>query len=163
RDQWSAVQFHELLNAFVGDRDYAAAARIASHMLAHFDAFPSRRTVEKLTRELAGRGDDWTRLALPTPSERQGPPPRARRRPAAAEWQAQRGRLGRSEAMEYLLERLRLLNCFQGSQPGGLGYVCTMHAEPEGMSDGAWRKDRGRREVINPYVELQRQGLGIAD
>src|SRR5260370_2490572 len=69
----------------------------------------------------------------------------------------------RRGGMDFVLHRLRLLNCFQGGQPGDLGYGCTMHWEPEGMVDAAWGLHRGKTEVINPYLQLTRFPLTVAD
>ena len=63
------------------------------------------------------------------------------------------------EQIDFLCERMRLLNCFQGSQPGRFDAYQQQYAESGGMSGdasfGGYRP--GRTKVINPLAELGRQ------
>src|SRR5262249_39448479 len=73
----------------------------------------------------------------------------------AAEWDALKKKLTREEQIDYLCERLRLLNCFQMGQPGGYFPDEKQYAEPCGMAANAsWGLGKGKTEVINPLTEL---------
>jgi hypothetical protein len=113
---------------------------------------PVSRGSRNARRSRSSRGT-WTSGATTGRRSRSG-------RPASG---LARGKMNRRAAMDFLLHRLRLLNCFQGGQPGDLGYGCTMHWEPEGMVDAAWGLNRGKTEVINPYLQLTRFPLTVAD
>jgi len=73
--------------------------------------------------------------------------------------------MSRAQQIAYLVARLRLLNCFQWSQPGRLDYFERQSAEPRGMtadsSSGGFR--RSGTPVINPAVELMGDPDGRAD
>src|SRR5262249_49488579 len=58
--------------------------------------------------------------------------------------------------IDFLCERMRLLNCFQRGQPGGYSPDETQYAEPCGMeSNASWGLRKGKTEVINPLTELR--------
>ena len=112
---------------------------------------PAKRVVERfagtrfhtealrLLDELPRRREDFDGLRLPTP----------------AEWAAQKRQMSRREQIDFLCRRLRLLNAFQVSQPGGAWYGVTQYAEPCGVSqDASWGRWLGKTAVINPLVEL---------
>jgi hypothetical protein len=97
---------------------------------------------------LPKRRDDFQQLKLPT----------------AAEWGEVKAKLSRAEQIDYLCRRLRLLSCFQYSQPGEVSYAETQFAEARGMSrDAASAGHRGKTEVINPLVELAGEVHGEVD
>jgi len=129
----------QMLVAFVGDRDYPKAERLAK-LLA--DKFPETRFHEygvRLAGELPKRRDDFVKLRLPTPKE----------------WADLKPTLTRERQIDYLCERMRLLNCFQWGQPGGFFYSEKQYAEPCGLArEASWGLNRGKTEVINPVVEL---------
>jgi hypothetical protein len=133
------VYGYQMLIAFVGDRDYVKALRLAKLVAEHFDNTPPHDDAVRLAKQLPKRSDDFSKLRLPT----------------AKEWADLKTKLNRTEQIDYLCQRLRLLNCFQMSQPGGFAYSETQYAEPCGLSgDAAWGMEKGKTEVINPVVEL---------
>jgi hypothetical protein len=129
----------QLLVAFVGDRDYAKAEKLAQALAERYPETRFHDIGVRLSKELPRRQDDFKKLALPS----------------AKEWAAIKPKLTRSEQIEYLCQRIRLLNSFQWGQPGGVAYSATQYAEPCGMSENAaWSGKKGKTEVINPLVEL---------
>src|SRR5437588_9122149 len=66
-----------------------------------------------------------------------------------------KSKMSRTEQIDYLCRRLRLLNCFQYSQPGSAFYSEKQFADAGDMSrDAADGHAGGKIEVINPLVEL---------
>src|SRR5207245_5012670 len=93
-----------------------------------------------LAAQLPRRGDDFVKLKLPTP----------------AEWEGLKKQLTRAQQIDFLCERMRLLNCFQQGQPAGIELSQKQFAEPCGISrDASWGGSQGRTEVINPLLELR--------
>jgi hypothetical protein len=120
-----------MLAAFADDRDYDEALRVARHITERQGQTRFHAEAARLLDELPRRRDDYKDFRLPTPQE----------------WAAEKGRLTRAEQIDYLCRRLRLLNCYQRAQPGGIGYTDRQYAEPSSAGGE-------RTEVINPYVEL---------
>jgi hypothetical protein len=88
---------------------------------------------------LPKRRDDFVKLRLPTP----------------AEWAEMKKRMSRTEQIDFLCRRYRLLNYFQMGQPGGYMPGAAQYAEPCGMArDASWGLDKGKTKVINPETEL---------
>jgi hypothetical protein len=139
RDQVGELVGQKMLVAFVGDRDYPTAIRYAKQIN---ELYPDTRFhgyAKGLAQQLPKRTDDFTKLKLPTP----------------AEWAELKKKLTRDQQIDYLCERLRLLNCFQMGQPGGYDPGETQYAESCGLSENAaWGGRGGKTEVINPWVEL---------
>ncbi|MFO0825310.1 MAG: hypothetical protein U0792_19675 [Gemmataceae bacterium] len=140
RDQLGELVGHKMLVSFVGDRDYTAAIK---HAKLIDELYPNTRFhpyAKDFLAQLPKRMDDFTKLKLPT----------------AKEWADLKKKLTRDEQIDFLCERLRLLNCFQMSQPGGCDPGETQYAEPCGLSENAaWGGGRGKTEVINPLIELR--------
>lgn len=130
---------HRMLVAFIGDRDYGRAVEIARRIVRRYPDTRFSEDASRLVDELPRRRSDFRDLVLPTPSD----------------WDKMRERLTREQQLVFLCKRLRLLNCFQEGQPGGISYPATQYREPCGLSiDAAWDLLHGRTEVINPYREL---------
>ena len=130
---------YRMLVAFAGDRDFAETERLANALVQHFPDTRFHDYAVKFSKEMPKRADDFKKLKLPTPEE----------------WAALKKKLSRAEQITYLAERLRLLNCFQGGQPGGYSITDVQYAEPSGLSrNAAWGLGRGQTKVINPYFEL---------
>src|SRR5581483_6751455 len=139
RDRLGDWYGQEMLAAFVGDRDYTKTELRAKRLAERFAGTRFHASAARLLDELPRRRDDFDGLKLPTPTE----------------WAAQRGPMSRREQIDFLCRRLRLLNCFQMGQPGGIWYGQAQYAEPCGISpDAAWGRNLGKTEVINPLVEL---------
>jgi hypothetical protein len=139
RGQVGELEGHKMLIAFVGDRDYPAALRHARRINDLYPDTRFHRYAKDLTDQLPKRSGDFTALKLPTP----------------AAWAALKKTLTRGQQIDYLCERMRLLNCFQMCQPGGYDPGESQYAEPRGLSeDAAWGGRGGTTEVINPLTEL---------
>jgi hypothetical protein len=139
RDRLGEIHGQQMLVAFVGDRDYDKTLRLARIMAEHFAQTRFHHYAVELARQLPRRRDDFKELKLPTPDE----------------WSKLKKALTREEQVDFLCKRLRLLNCFQWGQPGGVSFSQKQYAEPCGLSENAsWGLDRGKTEVINPLVEL---------
>lgn len=77
------------------------------------------------------------------------------RLPTRARWAELKMTMTRDEQIDFLCQRMRLLNCFQWGQPGGYDPAQQQYAEPCGLGeDAAWGGGRGKTEVINPLTEL---------
>jgi hypothetical protein len=147
-------QYHdELLHAFCYKRDYATAIRYAQHLSKPvFDGYRYQSRSKELAQQLTRREpEDFKTLTLPT----------------AEQWAEQRKVMSRTEQIEFLAKRLRLLNCFQWGQPGGVSYEDTQHDRWTGF--GGFDLHAGAPpstqpvEVINPYVELKSFHLEVKD
>lgn len=133
------VYGYQMLSSFAGDRDYERTEKLAKLLIERFPKSRFSLYAERFVKELPKRKEDFTTLTLPTPEE----------------WQTLESTLTREQKIEYLAQRIRLLNCFQDGQPGGISYYDTQHKEPSGISrDAAWGAGRGKTRVINPVLEL---------
>src|SRR5262249_47590036 len=131
RDRLGDAYGHQMLAAFADTRDYDAALKVARHITEHLSHTRFHSEAARFLDELPRRRDDFKEFRLPT----------------AEEWTAEKRRLSRPEQIDYLCRRLRLLNCYQHSQPGGISYRDRQYAEPQAAGGP-------KTEVINPYVEL---------
>lgn len=140
RDRLGDLYGYRMLAAFAGDRDYARTLELARGITKHFKNTRFSRYVAGLQEQLPKRRSDFTTMVLPTP----------------AEWKALKEKLSREKQIQFFCDRMRLLNCFQGSQPQReVSYVQPQYREPSGMSDDAsWGGGPGKTEVVNPYVQL---------
>lgn len=150
RDHFGKVYGYQMLSAFAGDRDYERALTMARAINARLPGSRFSEYALALAEQLPRRSGDFTDLALPT---RQG-------------WRALRRRsLSRAQRIQYLCDRLRLLNAFQQKEPEGVDLSQAQFAEPVGISrDAAWSRGKARTRVINPYRQLtgpRRRGLGL--
>jgi hypothetical protein len=139
REQVGELVGQKMLVAFVGDRDYPTAIRYAERIN---ELYPDTRLhtyAKGFIEQLPKRTDDFIKLKLPSP----------------AEWAELKKKLTRDEQIDYLCERMRLLNCFQMGQPGGYDPGETQYAETCGLSENAaWDGGMGKTEVINPLTQL---------
>jgi hypothetical protein len=156
-------EYHEqMLHAFCYRRDYPAAQAFALHLSKPlFNEYQYHDRAVELAAQLNRRGGDFKTLKLPT----------------AAEWAKLQQAMARRQQVDYLAQRLRLVNCFQWGQPGGVNYADTQYdrptrgldAEDEGLPPGPDGGEGGKNgkdkpvEVINPYVELRRMRLEVRD
>jgi hypothetical protein len=128
-----------MLSAFAGKRDYELALKLAQLVRERFPGTEFHKYAAGLADQLPKRRDDFKKLKLPT----------------AKEWADIKAKMSRVEQIDYLCQRLRLLNCFQYSQPGGVDYSEGQCAEPGFMTrNAAWGGPSGKTKVINPLVEL---------
>jgi hypothetical protein len=146
RHRVGEIAGHRMLAAFAGDRDFDEAQRLARALVQRYPGTRFHEDGVRLSKELPKRAGDFKTLKLPT----------------AKEWAELKPTLTRKEQIEFLARRMRLLNCFQMSQPGGYSLSEQQYAEPCGLSrDAAWGLYRGKTPVINPYVELTGAREGV--
>lgn len=127
---------HQMIREFAGNRDYAAALKAARRIELHFYDSLFGKEAERFRRELPKRVADFETRALPT----------------SAQWAEQRKSMSRAEQIQFLCERLRLLN---GGRGGAFDQLRAQYREPLGMSPNAsWLGSLGKTEVINPLAEL---------
>jgi hypothetical protein len=139
---------YQMLSAFAGGRDYGATLKLAKLVRDRFPGTEFHKYAVGLADQLPKRRDDFEQVKLPI----------------ATEWTKVKAKLSRAEQIDYLCRRLRLLNCFQWSQPGGVSYAETQYAEARGMErDAAGGGHGGKTEVINPLVELAGEFEGEVD
>jgi hypothetical protein len=135
----------EMLDAFSHQRNYTEALRLAKHLSQPlFADYQYHERAKELAAQLPKRLDDFKTLILPTPEE----------------WKTTTAALPREKQVEYLVSRLRLLNCFQLGQPGDVDYRDEQYREPGHRWSG---EKPAAMEVINPYNELRRLRLLPAD
>ena len=135
-----------MLVAFIGDRNYEQALTLARGLARHYPETQLHEYAVGLAEQLPRRMDDFKTLKLPTP----------------AHWAEMKRTMSRREQIDFLCQRLRLLNCFQMGQPGGYHSSATQYAEPCGISENAaWGLNKGKTEVINPVTELAGQHDGL--
>jgi hypothetical protein len=142
RDQLGHQYHQDMLSAFSYHRDYDRTLVLAKHLAKEqFEGYAYHSRAKNLAKQLPRRMDDFKAFKLPTP----------------AEWKEQQGKLKRAEQIDYLAKRLRLLNCQQWGQPGGVNYEDLQNSEPfaGGRKKGV--------ELINPVVELEKLNLDVAD
>jgi hypothetical protein len=139
REQVGELVGQKMLVAFIGERDYPAAIKHARFIIERYPNTRFHHYAKDLAEQLPKRTGDFTQLKLPT----------------KAEWAELQKKLTREQQIEYLCERMRLLNCYQVGQPGGIDYGGPQYAEPCGLAeDASFGGGDGKTEVINPLVEL---------
>jgi hypothetical protein len=143
RDLLGHTYHQEMLQVFSFQRDYDRTLVFARHLSKPvFDGYQYQKRAQMLAQQLPKRGDDFQTLKLPTP----------------AEWKGQQAKLSREEQIKYLAARLRLINCRQMGQPGGVDYQDEQSSAPFAGKDA----NKGK-PVINPANELHALKLQAAD
>lgn len=147
RDNFGIITYDAMLYAFSKDRDYATAIAYGEHLSKSiFNGYPYQKTAIALTQQLKNNPGDFKIFRLPD----------------SLEWVALKQKLSRTEQIDYLAKRLRLLNCIQPGQPGGIDYdmyqYAVSFAESYKIGFEYWRHNP-RYEVINPFVEIIRMKL----
>lgn len=128
-----------MLGAFANARDYERALQFARRLAAPaLSGFEHHDRACELAEQLPRRTSDFHELQLPTP----------------AEWQQFRKDRPRAEQIVFLVQRLRLLQCPQQSNPGGVWYSTPQ----DGATGGGWREPTDPR--VNPFDALL--GLDLA-
>ncbi len=140
RDSLGNLAHQEMLEAFSG-RDYTRTLALADHLSQPiFAEFRYQKRAQELGAQLRKRADDFKTFKLPP----------------LQEWTDLKKTMPRDEQVRFLAARLRLLNCIQWGQPGGVNYEDPQH-------DGAGGPREQGAAVINPYVELQKLKLEIGE
>lgn len=134
------VQGHRMLVEFVGNRDYSEAIKQARLIEKHFQKTMFSSLAERIIKELPQRGHDFKELTLPTPTE----------------WETWKSQHSRTEQINYLCSRLRLLNCYQYGQPADVDLFDSQTAKPTGLNIEATRPlfREKTTKVINPLLTL---------
>jgi len=133
REKYGNLVGYRMLQAFVGDRDYDEAMRLATIILAKYPNTLLAKDAAGLLDQLPKRMNDFKELSLPTP----------------AEWAELQRQLSREQQIGYMLERLRLINvdCSLTDQ----------YREPRGLSQNATYFLRpGSTRVVSPLDVLWR-------
>jgi hypothetical protein len=152
RKDLGAVYDQRMIEAFVFNRDYALAERLARGIARLYRGSLHDTAAPRLASELPRRRDDFATLRLPTPGE----------------WERLRQDMPRGEQIDFLCRRLRLLNYENGKRRQA------QYAEPAGPRAGPdvlalegeelLMASLGRTPVINPLVELTvTLRVGLAD
>ena len=142
------VYGYRMLVAFAGNRDYDQTLKMADLISEHFKDTALYQYALDLREEIPKRRDDFKTLKLPTPKE----------------WEDLKRTLNRQQQIQFLCDRVRLLNCFQDGQPGGTDLDDKQYAEPCGMADNAsWGGRGGKTKVINPRTALKKLKPTIAE
>jgi len=146
REPIGGVVHQEMLDAFCYSRDYPAALALARRLADDiFDGYTYHQRAVELAEQLTRSTEDFHTLALPVPDE----------------WTRMKATMSREETIQFLAARLRLLNCMQMSQPGGISYADRQCREP--FSSGGGGVWGGGTQVINPYNELLAMNLTPSD
>jgi hypothetical protein len=162
----SAVEIGErMFEAFANARDYRTALALAQRIDQNYPGSAHHEAARRLVAELPQRMGDFAELKLPTP----------------AQWRVLRQSLTRTEQIDFLCRRLRLINgpaCFLGLFACWLDhqeYAETAGAgHPDGRFHGGYHplppdvaaraNGKGRTRVINPFAELKNSvKLTLAD
>jgi hypothetical protein len=147
RDRLGHVAHQAMLEMFTCRRDYAATLEWAHHLARPaFEGYRYQERAIELAAQLERRTDDFKTLVLPS----------------AEEWQQVRTGLDRETTIRYLADRLRLLNCEQSGQPGGIDYTNAQLRDPPPPAPGPDYYGSAPK-VINPYNELRALRLTAAD
>ena len=141
RDHLGDVYHQRMLVEFSHQRDYDRTIALARHLSQPlFDGYRYQRRAKELADQLPRRRGDFRELRLP----------------AEEEWSKLQAKLSRDEQVTYLARRLRLLNCFQWGQPGGVDFRDPQYAESRKFNEQG-------TPVVNPYVELRSMHLQISE
>ena len=147
RDMIGHACHQQMLAAFSHSRDYPQALALARHLSQPlFEGYQYQDRAVELAAQLARREEDFKTFVLPPPDE----------------WTALQKKLSRAEQIEFLASHLRLLNCFQWGQPGGVNLEDPQFATPHYLGVPGDKRDEPE-QVINPYVELLGLKLAVAD
>jgi hypothetical protein len=143
RQQLGEIYGYRMLVAFAGDRDYPGALRWAKFINEQCPGTRFHDYAKRLAEQLPRRMDDFTKFKLPTP----------------VEWEGLKKKLTRTQQIDYLCERMRLLQY----GPASIGFsIAPQYAEPCGMDADASRSlEKGKTRVINPRIELDPEFSGV--
>jgi hypothetical protein len=136
--------YNLMLIAYSQDRDYSKAIKYGSYFnFPDFNNFYYTKTAIELTNQLKQRKNDFKSFRIPD----------------SLTWVKLKNKMDRKEQFEYLIERLRLLNCQQWGQPGKIHFT-----EPQtsisydsitgDISARSYWEKFTRYKVINPYSEI---------
>jgi hypothetical protein len=139
RNTIGTTYYHEMLDHFSISRDYSGALALAAHLLKpQFNGAFFQEQVRELSTQLKARSSDFNSFSLPQ----------------ASQWQHMKETMSVEQQIDFLAPRLRLLNCQQWGQPGGINFEDPQFKEALQPVKSMMPAATNAREVINPYVEL---------
>jgi len=151
RNDFGIIYYDDMLSAFSKDRNYQQAITFGNHLSGNiFTGYEYQKEATALTLQLNKDTGDYKSFHLPD----------------SIEWVALKQKLNRKEQVFYLADRLRLLNCIQLSQPGGISYdmpqFSISFAEAAKLNIDYWNQNT-RYKVINPVIELLKMKLNLRE
>jgi hypothetical protein len=157
RDLMGDIYHQEMLRQFTYFRDYELAITLGEHLSKPlFNGYHYQERARELAEQLQNRKDDFKAFTLPT----------------EAEWIKIKVGMNRQEQIDFLVQHLRLLNCFQMSQPGGINYRDAQTSKTKNFipqkdfTQKGYEKHKTeikRLYVINPFNELMALNLKMED
>lgn len=142
RDLFAHPIHQEMLELFSHNRDYEETLKLAETLSSpFFKEYQYHDRAVELAKQIKVRKDvDFKTLFLPDEKM----------------WKKIKSTMSREDQIKFHADRLRLLNCFQFSQPGGVNY-----RDPQSANAG-YRYDKNE-PVINPYNELLDMKITLAE
>ncbi|HZX57748.1 MAG TPA: hypothetical protein VFE54_03450, partial [Mucilaginibacter sp.] len=149
RNGFGALYYDAMLSAYSNQRDYPTAIVFGEHFSSSiFNGYQYQKDAIALTRQLKDNPEDFKTFRLPD----------------SLEWNKLKQKLNRKEQITYLANRLRLLNCIQMSQPGGINYDAKQYSisftESSKLDIPYW-KSNAKYGVVNPLTELWQMKLSF--
>jgi hypothetical protein len=143
------VYYDAMLSAFSYERNYQKAISIGKHLPGSaFNGYEYQKEAIALTHQLKNNPEDFKTFLLPDSSD----------------WMVLEQKLNRQDRIVYLADRLRLLNCIQPGQPGGISYAMYQFSVPyneaQKLNISYWDRNP-KYEVINPSSELIKMNLNM--
>lgn len=144
RDLFGHPKHQAMLEHFTHERDYEKALAIATILAKpFFEEYQYHKRAVELKKQLLARKDiDFKTLTLPDKDQ----------------WKKLKEIMSREAQIRFLANKLRLLNCFQMGQPGGVNYT-----DPQSADIGVSPVYEERNIVINPYNELMELKLSVVE
>lgn len=153
KEGFGALYYLQMLHAYCLDRNLTRTKEIAEYLkVSYFDSFYYQKIALQLSSQLDRRPRDFQSLVLPS----------------TAEWINFKTELNTEERLQYLTERIHLLNCF--SHPtekkiwlDGPQTSVPFHALTFTDVDSTYYKSVYEFQVINPYWEVLRMNIQFVD
>jgi hypothetical protein len=151
RDDFGIVYYDAMLSAFSRSRDYRQAIAFGNHLCGNiFNGYEYQKTALALTLQLKKDTGDFKSFHIPD----------------SLEWTTLKLQLDRKEQIHYLADRLKLLNCIQPGQPGGISYAMPQlsisFSQASKLGILYWVNNT-RYGVINPFIELIKMKLNLQE
>jgi hypothetical protein len=148
-DNFGIIYYDAMLSAFSNERNYPKAIAFGDHLSNYlFNSYQYQKEAIALARQLKNNTEDFKAFHIPD----------------SLEWNALKQKLNRKDQILYLADRLRLLNCIQPGQPGGIGYEMYQssisYSEMQKLGVSYWDYN-AKYHVINPFSELLQMKLDL--
>jgi hypothetical protein len=145
--------YNEMLIAYCNERDYKKAMFYGEYFVDdNFNNFQYKLEALSLTNQLRLRMSDFKTFTIPD----------------SIKWIYIKNKLKREEQLNYLIERLHLINCIQPGQPANINYSMIQNAisydsmQPDTTSLDFWNS-MNKYKVINPFMEIISMNPTISD